>query len=174
MGWEDIPDAGTMPFSKGYLKTCALPKSMIFMMPCSLTTTLSSLRSRCASPMLWRYVTPLRICRKQQLTSSLDIFPVITIAKRSYGAYSITSYHLPFSCTISRVSMIFPWCSEDPMQYSAVSFLTYSRSVSYEWRGRNSLTANTTPSSLRFMSRTEPPAPAPSTFPSLPYLEVSP
>lgn len=45
-----IPDAGTMSFSKGYLKTTALPKSINFMIPCSLTTTLSNFKSRCAKP----------------------------------------------------------------------------------------------------------------------------
>lgn len=47
---RDLPEAGTMSFSKGYRKTTALPKSISFMMPCSLTTTLSNFRSRWAKP----------------------------------------------------------------------------------------------------------------------------
>lgn len=47
---RDLPEAGTMSFSKGYRKTTALPKSISFMMPCSLTTTLSNFRSRWARP----------------------------------------------------------------------------------------------------------------------------
>lgn len=49
-----IPVALTTSSSNGYLNTTALPKSMIFIIPCSLITTLSSLRSRCAKPILWR------------------------------------------------------------------------------------------------------------------------
>jgi hypothetical protein len=48
---ENLPEARTMSFSKGYRKTTALPKSISFMMPCSLTTTLSNFKSRWASPM---------------------------------------------------------------------------------------------------------------------------
>lgn len=152
----------------------ALPKSISFMIPNSLTTTLSSLRSRWARPMPWINVTPLRICKNEHETSSRDILPVMTMAKRSYGAYSITSYHFPFSWMISSVSMILPWCSVEPIQNSAVTFFVYSLSVSYAWRARNSLTANVVPSELRFINRTDPPAPAPSTLPNLPYLEVRP
>jgi len=49
---SNLPDARTISFSNGYRNTVALPKSISFMMPCSLTTTLSSFKSRCAKPML--------------------------------------------------------------------------------------------------------------------------
>src|SRR5579859_6158520 len=98
----------------------------------------------------------------------------MTMVKRSYGAYSITSYHLPFSCTISIVSITLPWCKVEPIQNSAVTFLLYSFSLSYEWRSRNCLTAKVVPSLARFMIRTEPPAPEPSTLPNLPYFDSKP
>lgn len=47
---QNLPDARTISFSKGYLNTVALPKSINFMIPFSLTTTLSNFRSRCANP----------------------------------------------------------------------------------------------------------------------------
>lgn len=55
------------------------------------------------------------------------------------------------------------------MQNSAVTFLAYSFWDSFGWRGRNSLIANVVSSDVRFINRTEPPAPEPRMRPTLPY-----
>jgi hypothetical protein len=83
---------------------------------------------------------PVNICLKQHSTSLGDMRPLLIAAYRSPpGQNSITSHQrLLSSCTRSTVSTMFMWWSVDEIQNSAVSFLTYSFSVSFFLRFRNS------------------------------------
>lgn len=61
--------------------------------------------------------------------------------------------------------MTFTWCKVEPIQNSAVTFLTYSFSGSLDERFLNCLTANVLLSVLRRINLTEPPAPLPTNRP---------